>query len=86
MKSPSRNDEQPQQSLFSLLLEIENRLRTETRGDSLLQAKQPKLAQGKNYKRPAHLSRAREKAYSDFVADFNIVAKAAGSRAQSTKD
>jgi hypothetical protein len=57
MKSPSRNDEQPQQSLFSLLLEIENRLRAETRGDSLLQAKQLKLAQGKNYKRPAHLSR-----------------------------
>jgi len=58
MKSPSRNDEQkPQQSLFSLLLDIENRLRAETRDDSLLQAKQLKLAQGKNYKRPAHLSR-----------------------------
>jgi len=39
-------------SLFSLLLEIESRLRAETRRDSLLQARQRKPGQGQNYRRP----------------------------------
>jgi hypothetical protein len=49
--------EQPYQSLFSLLLEIESKLRAETRSDSLLQARQRKLAKSKKLPRPAHLSR-----------------------------
>jgi hypothetical protein len=49
--------EQPDQSLFSLLLEIESKLRAETRSDSLLQARQRKLAKSKNYQRSEKLSR-----------------------------
>jgi hypothetical protein len=49
--------EQPDQSLFSLLLEIERKLRADTRSDSLLQARQQKLAKSKNYRRSENLSR-----------------------------
>jgi hypothetical protein len=45
------NSERPPQSLFSVLLQIESELRTETRGDSLIQPRQGKLAKFKNYKR-----------------------------------
>jgi hypothetical protein len=48
--------EQPYQSLFSLLLEIESKLRAETRNDSL-QARKRKLAKSENHRHPAHLSR-----------------------------
>jgi hypothetical protein len=49
--------EQPDQSLFSLLLEIERKLRAQTRSDSLLQVRQRKLAKSKTYQRPENLSR-----------------------------
>ena len=42
----------PHPSLFSLLLEIESRLRAETRRDSRLQARKRKPGQGQNYRRP----------------------------------
>ena len=48
---------QPDQSLFSLLLEIETKLRAETRKDSLLQARQRELVKSKNYQRTEKLSR-----------------------------
>jgi hypothetical protein len=48
---PTLSNERTHQSLFSLLLEIENRLRAEER------AKQRKRVPGKNHKRPEHLSR-----------------------------
>jgi len=38
-------------------LEIESKLRAETRSDSLLQARQRKLAKSKNHRPPEHLSR-----------------------------
>jgi len=49
--------EQPDQSLFSLLLEIESKLRAEARSDCLLQARQRELAKSKNYQRSENLSR-----------------------------
>ena len=48
---------QPDQSLFSLLLEIESKLRAEARGDSLVQAGERKLAKSKSCQRSENLSR-----------------------------
>ena len=46
------SSEQSDQSFFSLLLEIETRLRAEARQDSLLQANRRRPARRKNHKRP----------------------------------
>jgi hypothetical protein len=42
--------ERPPQSLFSLLLQIESQLRSETRSDSLIQPRQRKFAKSKDLK------------------------------------